>query len=190
VPNEFTNARRRYSGKKERSNGHSSKVKDRNWIRQVTAVSVRNVFSLFARVFSNSRMKRRIHLRERLSGRNAFAVASELVHKISAPCTCGTSSSKKAPQHKGSSKPLKITSTYGVKISTTVWTALLVPFTALWATFFAVIAVLFATFLAVRTGPASTLLAKTAKARMIEKNAFMVLIVSSLPPLARLWLQR
>jgi hypothetical protein len=45
-------------------------------------------------------------------------------------------------------------SNYGVSVSTTVWTALLVPFTALCATFLAVFAVLFATFLAVRTGPA------------------------------------
>ena len=43
---------------------------------------------------------------------------------------------------------------YRVTLSTTVCTALLVPFTVLCATFFAVIAVLFATFLAVRTGPA------------------------------------
>jgi hypothetical protein len=43
---------------------------------------------------------------------------------------------------------------YGVNVSTTVCTALLVPFTALCATFLAVIAVPFATFLAVRTGPA------------------------------------
>ena len=43
---------------------------------------------------------------------------------------------------------------YGVNVLTTVWTALLVPFTALCATFLAVIAVFFATFLAVRTDPA------------------------------------
>jgi hypothetical protein len=55
-----------------------------------------------------------------------------------------------------------------------------VPFTVLWATFFDVLAVLFATFLAVRTGPASTLAAEMAKARMIEKNAFIVLKVSLL----------
>jgi hypothetical protein len=45
-------------------------------------------------------------------------------------------------------------SDYGVSVSTTVCTALRVPFTALCATFLAVLAVLFATFLAVRTGPA------------------------------------
>ena len=66
-------------------------------------------------------------------------------------------------------------STYGVKVLTTVCTALLVPFTVLCATFFAVIAVFFATFLAVRTGPALTLLTATAKPSMIEKNAFIVL---------------
>jgi hypothetical protein len=58
---------------------------------------------------------------------------------------------------------------------TTVCTALLVPFTVLCATFFAVIAVFFVTFLAVRTGPAWTLIAETANARMIENNAFIVL---------------
>ena len=76
---------------------------------------------------------------------------------------------------------------YGVKISTTVCTALRVPFTVLCATFFAVIAVFFATFVAVRTGPASTLAAKTAKARMIEKKAFMVLKVSLLKARVRLF---
>ena len=69
----------------------------------------------------------------------------------------------------------KNASVYGVNILTTVCTALLVPFTVLCATFFAVIAVSFATFLAVRTGPASTLPAQTANARMTENNAFMVL---------------
>jgi hypothetical protein len=62
-----------------------------------------------------------------------------------------------------------------VNVLTTVCTALLVPFTVLCATFLAVIAVLFATFLAVRTGPAWTLIAETANARMIEKNTFIVL---------------
>ena len=69
----------------------------------------------------------------------------------------------------------KGSSAYGVKKPTTVWTALLVPFTVLCATFFAVIAVFFATCLAVRTGPASTLPKQTAKAIMVEKNAFIVL---------------
>ncbi|PYI98294.1 MAG: hypothetical protein DME98_04935 [Verrucomicrobia bacterium] len=72
----------------------------------------------------------------------------------------------------------KVSSAYGVKKLTTVWTALLVPFTVLCATFFAVIAVSFATCLAVRTGPASTLLKQTAKAIMVEKNAFIVIKVS------------
>jgi hypothetical protein len=72
-------------------------------------------------------------------------------------------------------KSPKVSSAYGVKKPTTVWTALLVPFTVLCATFLAVIAVFFATCLAVRTGPASTLLKQTAKAIMVEKNAFIVL---------------
>jgi len=72
-------------------------------------------------------------------------------------------------------KSPKGSSAYGVKKPTTVWTALLVPFTVLCATFFAVIAVFFATCLAVRTGPASTLPKQTAKAIMVEKNAFIVL---------------
>jgi hypothetical protein len=62
-----------------------------------------------------------------------------------------------------------------VNVLTTVWTALLVPLTVLCATFFAVIAVLLATFLAVRTGPAETLAAQTANARMTENNAFIML---------------
>jgi len=73
-----------------------------------------------------------------------------------------------------------------VKKPTTVWTALLVPFTVLCATFFAVIAVFFATCLAVRTGPASTLPKQTAKAIMIEKNAFIVFKVSLLTRRMRL----
>jgi len=77
-----------------------------------------------------------------------------------------------------------------VKNPTTVWTALLVPFTVLCATFFAVIAVFFATCLAVRTGPASTLMPEIAKARMIENNVFIVLKESFLTPYVRLWLQR
>jgi hypothetical protein len=68
---------------------------------------------------------------------------------------------------------------YGVGSAfTTVCTALLVPFTVLCATFLAVITVFFATCLAVRTGPACTLPAQTANARMTENNAFMVLIGS------------
>ena len=66
---------------------------------------------------------------------------------------------------------------YRVTLSTTVCTALLVPFTVLCATFFAVITVFFATFLAVRTGPAcalSTLPTQRPNARNIENNAFMV----------------
>ena len=42
----------------------------------------------------------------------------------------------------------------GFDYRVTVWTTLLVPFTALCAMFLAVIAVPLATFLAVRTGPA------------------------------------
>ena len=57
-------------------------------------------------------------------------------------------------------------------------TALLVPFTTLCATFLAVIAVFFATCLAVRAGPACTLPAQTANARMTENNAFIVPKVS------------
>jgi uncharacterized membrane protein YphA (DoxX/SURF4 family) len=72
-------------------------------------------------------------------------------------------------------KAPKDASCYGVSVSTTVCTALLVPLTTLCATFFAVIAVLFATFLAVRRGPASTLPAQMANARMTENNAFIVL---------------
>jgi hypothetical protein len=68
---------------------------------------------------------------------------------------------------------------YGVKKFTTVCTALLVLFTVLCATFFAVIAVLFATFLAVRTGPAWSVLAQTANARITENNTFMVLNIRS-----------
>jgi hypothetical protein len=65
---------------------------------------------------------------------------------------------------------------YGVTAFTTVCTALLVPFTVLCATFLAVIAVFFATCLAVRTGPAWTVPAQTANARMTENNAFIVQI--------------
>jgi hypothetical protein len=83
-------------------------------------------------------------------------------------------------------KAAKIPLAYGVKISTTVCTALLVPFTVLCATFFAVIAVLFATFLAVRTGPACTLIAEMAKASMIERNTFIVLKISLLRGRVRL----
>ena len=57
-------------------------------------------------------------------------------------------------------------------------TALLVPLTTLWPTFLAVCTELFATFFAVLTGPASTVPAEMANARMIETNAFMVLYYS------------
>ena len=53
-------------------------------------------------------------------------------------------------------------------------TARLVPLTTLCATFLAVIAVFFATCLAVRAGPACTLPAQTANARITENNAFIV----------------
>jgi hypothetical protein len=119
------------------------------------------VLCLFAGDFSNSRIERAIDLQ------NSTVLRQRQFVSIGAVVP---------PQQAG----LTIPPAYGVKIATTVCTARLVPFTALCATFFAVIAVPFATFLAVRTGPASTLLAKTAKARMIEKNAFMVLKVSSL----------
>jgi hypothetical protein len=49
-----------------------------------------------------------------------------------------------------------------------------------------VTAVLFATYLAFLTGPAETVLIETAKARMIEKNVFMVLRDSFLTARARL----
>ena len=76
---------------------------------------------------------------------------------------------------------VRIAATYRVSVPTTVCTALLVPFTTLCPTFLAVSAVLFVTLAAVLTGPASTEPAETAIARMIEKNAFMVLKVSLLP---------
>src|SRR5439155_14103214 len=72
-------------------------------------------------------------------------------------------------------RALRIASTYRVSVSTTVCTALLVPFTTLCPTFLAVTAVLFATLAAVWTGPACTLPVETATARMMEKNIFMVL---------------
>jgi hypothetical protein len=46
---------------------------------------------------------------------------------------------------------------------------------------------LFATFFAVRTGPASAVATDIAKARMIEKNAFMVLMSSLLTGRSRLF---
>jgi hypothetical protein len=52
-----------------------------------------------------------------------------------------------------------------------------VPFTTLCATFFAVYAVFFATFFAVLAGPPSAVPMEMAKASMIEKNAFMILIL-------------
>ncbi len=114
------------------------------------------VFSLFARSFSNSRIKS-----------SADVQNSPLC--TSTQVSVGGSRGPKSP---------KVSSAYGVKKPTTVCTALLVPFTVLCATFLAVIAVFFATCLAVRTGPASTLLKQTAKAIMVEKNAFIVIKVS------------
>src|SRR5438874_8779125 len=89
-------------------------------------------------------------------------------------------------------KSRKTASTYGVNVSTTVWTALLVPFTTLCATFLAVCALSFATFLAVLTGPASAVPMAMASARTIEKNAFIVLNNSFLTAHMRLpdWLDR
>jgi hypothetical protein len=97
------------------------------------------------------------------------------------PAKFSGESQKNPPLHYASSTPQQRAHEclrYGVKIFTTVCTALLVPFTVLCATFFAVIAVLFATFLAVRTGPAWTMLAQTMNARIIENNAFIVPNVS------------
>ena len=73
-----------------------------------------------------------------------------------------------------------------MNVSTTVCTALLVPFTTLCATFLAVFAELFATFFAVLAGPASTAPTEMASARMIEKNAFIVLNNSFLVARTRL----
>src|SRR5260370_42360543 len=64
--------------------------------------------------------------------------------------------------------------------------SLLLLFTALCPTFWAVSAVLFATLAAVWTGPASALPIERANARMIQKNAFMVLKVSLLTDRVRL----
>ena len=91
---------------------------------------------------------------------------ADLRHAESAKHTCALTTLDQTPKN---------ASVYGVNILTTVCTALLVPFTVLCATFLAVIAVSFATCRAVRTGPASTLPAQTANARMTENNAFMVL---------------
>jgi hypothetical protein len=67
-----------------------------------------------------------------------------------------------------------------------VCTALLVPLTTLWPTFLAVCTVLFATFFAVLTGPASIVPMEMATARIIDKNAFIVLINSFLTARMRL----
>ena len=121
-----------------------------------TMFAFETVFSLFARGFSNSRIKSATDLQKctirRSARRRAFPLAP--LRRLKSP---------------------KVSSAYGVKKPTTVWTALLVPFTVLCATFFAVIVVFFATCLAVRTGPASTLLTQTANATMTENNAFIVL---------------
>ena len=58
--------------------------------------------------------------------------------------------------------------------------------TILWPTFFAVCTVLFATFFAVLTGPASIVPMEMANARIIEKNAFIVLNNSFLTARMRL----
>jgi hypothetical protein len=67
-----------------------------------------------------------------------------------------------------------------------VCTALLVPLTTLCPTFLAVFAALFATFFAVLAGPASIVPMEMANARMIEKNAFIVLKDSFLTVIMRL----
>src|SRR5207248_7103212 len=85
------------------------------------------------------------------------------------------------PQHAGDFKEVRIASTYRASVSTTVCTALLVPFTTLCPTFLAVFAVLFATLAAVWTEPARTPPLETATARMIEKNTLIVLKYSSPP---------
>src|SRR5260370_26931710 len=64
--------------------------------------------------------------------------------------------------------------------------SLLLLFTALCQTFWAVSAVLCATLAAVGRGPASALPIERANARMIQKNAFMVLKVSLLTDRVRL----
>jgi hypothetical protein len=61
-----------------------------------------------------------------------------------------------------------------------------VPLTTLWPTFLAVCTVLFATFFAVLTGPASIVPMEMATARIIDKNAFIVLIDSFLKARMRL----
>ena len=58
--------------------------------------------------------------------------------------------------------------------------------TTLWPTFLAVCTVLFATFFAVLTGPASIEPMEMANARIIEKNAFIVLNNSFLTARMRL----
>ena len=60
------------------------------------------------------------------------------------------------------------------------------PLTTLWPTFLAVCTVLFATFFAVLTGPASIVPMEMANARIIEKNAFIVLNNSFLTACMRL----
>ena len=60
------------------------------------------------------------------------------------------------------------------------------PLTTLWPTFLAVCTVLFATFFAVLTGPASIVPIEMANARIIEKNAFIVLSNSFLTARMRL----
>ena len=144
--------------------------------------------------------KDRMAIREQNPGNFDSTVETILVFELSpvesvAPSPTAVSARQKVSgEHKGSSPLICVDSChanhttlrahdnadeclrYGVTAFTTVCTALLVPFTVLCATFLAVIAVFFATCLAVRTGPAWTVPAQTANARMTENNAFIVQI--------------
>jgi hypothetical protein len=104
----------------------------------------KTVSSLFAHTFSNSRKNDEfIHRSSTPGGRIGLRSTWRVdAQNLRPPATNALYNSPKGA------------SDYGVSVSTTVWTALVVPFTALCATFLAVFAVLFATFLAVRTGPA------------------------------------
>lgn len=102
------------------------------------------VSSLFAHTFSNSRKNDEfIHRSSNSKAQDRIAMYVE--SRCAEPAPAAIKALYNSP---------KGVSDYGVSVSTTVCTALLVPFTVLCATFLAVFAVLFATFLAVRTGPA------------------------------------
>jgi hypothetical protein len=104
----------------------------------------KTVSSLFAHTFSNSR-KNDEFIHRSSNSRVQDRIAKYVECRCAKPAPPATNALYNSP--KGASD-------YGVSVSTTVCTALVVPFTALCATFLAVFAVLFATFLAVRTGPA------------------------------------